>query len=267
MKLFVSADIEGVSGIVDWTETNKNHSDYRAFQLQMTNEVKAAAEGALKSGAKEIIIKDAHDSARNIIHELLPKETELINGWYDHPYGMMEGLDESFDGAIFIGYHCGAGFNGNPLAHTISGSKIRYIKLNDELASEFKLNYYTALSLGVPVIFVSGDSDLIKDVNNTNPNIKGLAVKEGIGAGAKHLHPVLVEEKIKEIVADITKDYNKELFLGKMPEEFKVEICYNRHTDAYKASFYPNVKLKDNNTIEFTCSDYFEALRMKLFLI
>lgn len=267
MKLFISADIEGVSGIVDWVEANKSHSDYRTFQLQMTKEVRAAAEGALKSGAKEIVIKDAHATARNIIHELLPKETELINSWCGHPYGMMEGLDESFDGVLFIGYHCGAGFNGNPLAHTISSSKIRYIKLNDELASEFKLNYYTALYLGVPVIFVSGDKDLIEDVNDTNPNIKGLAVKEGIGAGAKHLHPVLVEEKIKSIVENTLKDYNKQSFLGELPKEFKVEICYNRHADAYKASFYPNVTLKNNNTIEFTCNDYFEVLRMKLFLI
>lgn len=267
MKLFISADIEGVSGIVDWVEANKSHSDYRTFQLQMTKEVRAAAEGALKSGAKEIVIKDAHATARNIIHELLPKETELINSWCGHPYGMMEGLDESFDGVLFIGYHCGAGFNGNPLAHTISSSKIRYIKLNDELASEFKLNYYTALYLGVPVIFVSGDKDLIEDVNDTNPNIKGLAVKEGIGAGAKHLHPVLVEEKIKSIVENTLKDYNKQSFLGELPKEFKVEICYNRHADAYKTSFYPNVTLKNNNTIEFTCNDYFEVLRMKLFLI
>ena len=114
MKIFISSDMEGTAGIVHWDETEKGKDGYSHFSAQMSREVAAACEGANAAGAKEILIKDAHDSARNINPELLPENVRIFREWGRHPYSMMAGLDETFDGVFFTGYHSAAGMNTNP---------------------------------------------------------------------------------------------------------------------------------------------------------
>ena len=156
MKIFISADIEGVNGIHSWKETEKKHAEYVRFAKQMTQEVSAAAQAAKDAGATYILIKDAHDSAMNLIPEDLPEYCELIRGWDGGLCSMMSGLDETFDAAIMIGYHSPARSNGNTLSHTMS-TDIVDITCNNKPISEFHINTYYAQSLGVPVVFVSGD--------------------------------------------------------------------------------------------------------------
>ena len=105
-KLFISADIEGTAGIVNWNETERSvPHDYDYFANQMTREVAAACEGAHDAGVEEIVVKDAHDSARNLNPAKLPEYARVYRGWARHPYSMMFGLDETFDGVVFTGYH------------------------------------------------------------------------------------------------------------------------------------------------------------------
>ena len=130
MNVYISADIEGITGITHWDETEKtNPDDYIQYQDQMTKEVAAACEGALNAGATEILVKDAHDSGRNILADRLPEDVKLIRGWSGHPLCMVQELDESFDAAVFIGYHSRAGSDANPLAHSMS-LKLDSIDLN-----------------------------------------------------------------------------------------------------------------------------------------
>ena len=96
MKVYISMDIEGITGITHWDEATKNKADYRVFQEQMTDEVVAACEGALNAGATEIFVKDAHDTGRNIITSRLPEEAIMIRGWSGHPFCMLQELDETF---------------------------------------------------------------------------------------------------------------------------------------------------------------------------
>ena len=117
MKVYISADIEGITGTTHWDETDKAKADYTEFRQQMTAEVAAACEGALKAGVNEIWVKDAHDSARNIIAAQLPPETRLNRGWSGHPYFMMDRLDSTFQAVVMIGYHSRAGSGASPLAH------------------------------------------------------------------------------------------------------------------------------------------------------
>ncbi|MGB6371558.1 MAG: M55 family metallopeptidase, partial [Atribacterota bacterium] len=132
MKIYISADIEGVTGITHWDETEKSKSDYQKFAKQMTDEVKAACEGAINAGAKEIWIKDAHDTGRNIIAADLPQKIKLVRGWSEHPFSMVQELDKSFDALLMIGYHSFAGSSSNPLSHTLSSRTFNYIKFNGE---------------------------------------------------------------------------------------------------------------------------------------
>ncbi|WP_300379781.1 M55 family metallopeptidase [Henriciella sp.] len=121
MKIYISADIEGVAGIASASEANMAMpGDYAPFRQQMAAEVMAASRGAFTAGATEILTKDAHGSGRNLVLSdfQVPegKSFELIRGWSGHPLGMVQEIDESFSGAVFIGFHCAAGQAGNPLA-------------------------------------------------------------------------------------------------------------------------------------------------------
>jgi D-amino peptidase len=134
MKFFISSDIEGTTGIVSWNETNISDPSSRYICDQMTKEVNAVCEVLIEAGASDILIKDAHDSARNLDPSKLPEKVKIMRGWAKNPLVMMAGLDKSFDGVLFTGYHSAAGTNGNPLSHTMS-LNAEYIKLNGELAS------------------------------------------------------------------------------------------------------------------------------------
>ncbi len=264
MKIYISADMEGLTGVTHWDETGKSKPDYQKFAKQMTDEVKAACEGAIKAGAKEIWIKDAHDTGRNIIADDLPQNIKLIRDWSEHPYLMIQELDKSFDALLMIGYHSFGSSSSNPLSHTLNPSTLNYIKLNGEYASEFLIFSYAAATMGVPVVFVSGDEGICKEAKKINKNIKTLAVKKGVGNSVISIHPKLAVEKIKKGVESILKEDIDKCKI-KLPEHFKVKISYKKHIDAFKASFYPGMKQISSTSLVFETDSYFEVLRMLLF--
>lgn len=265
MKIYISADIEGVTGATHWDETEKSKADFNEFAEQMTKEVVAVCDGAISAGAQDIWVNDAHDSARNIDMTKLPKNSKLIRGWSRHPFCMMQELDESFDAAIMIGYHSAGSLGGNPLSHTLNNSTVNYIKINGEIASEFLINTYTAAYVGVPVIFVSGDKELCHAVKRLNNNISTVAVKEGIGNSVVSIHPELAVEKIQSSVEKALKEDYKGCIV-KLPEKFAVEIEYLNHKYAYGFSFYPGAKLVSPTRVAFESDNYFDVLRMLMFL-
>ena len=127
LKVYISADMEGITGVTHWNEVDPEKPNYAQFQKRMTGEVVSACRGALDAGAKKIMVKDAHYTGRNILPEDLPEEVELIRGWSGHPYSMVQELDETFDALMMVGYHSRAGSGGNPLSHTMSSGKIERI--------------------------------------------------------------------------------------------------------------------------------------------
>ena len=263
MKIFISADIEGVTGVTHWDETDLEKSVSAAACEQMTAEVVAACEAALENGASEILVRDAHDSARNIIASKLPHAARLIRGWAPHPDMMMQGLDETFQAAAFIGYHSRAGSNTSPLAHSMSGAITR-ITINGSDVSEFLINAYTASLYNVPVIFVSGDKGLCAEVSGVNPAIATMAVKEGIGNSTINIHPELAVAGIRENMARSMRGDLSKCRLA-LPDHFLMEIQFKEHIRAYKYSFYPGANLKDPLTVHFESGEYFEILRFLLF--
>lgn len=266
MKVFISADIEGVTGCTTWDETIKDHKDYPYFALQMTKEVDAAAKGANAAGAQEILIKDAHETGTNIDHNLLPMNTKLIRSSSGDKYSMVQELDDTFDALIFIGYHSASGQDSNPLAHTMNASTIDYIRINGKVLSEFILHSYIGAYHGVPVVFISGDRGLSGDVEYLDDKIGFVPVKEGKGLSTINIHPELALERIEERVAEALSKELSEYKID-LPEEFQVEIRYREHFRALNAKDYPAVKQLDENTISFSSKDYMEVLTLIKFLV
>lgn len=262
MKVFISADIEGVTDVTHWDETEINRPGYNEAREQMTAEVLAACEGALEAGAKEIWVRDAHDSARNLLPHKLPKMARLIRGWSPHPMMMMEHLDASFTAAVMIGYHSRAAQNTSPLAHTMSTDFVR-VSLNGRDVSEFWLNTLAAELAGVPVAFVSGDGGLCREVAELNGNISTLAVKEGYGNSTVNIHPQLAVEQIK---AGVFSALNGHLSLCRvtLPGHFIFDLQYKDPSRARKFSFYPGAILLDRLTVRFEHDRYEEILRFLL---
>ena len=206
MKVFISADIEGVTGATNWNETDKAHADYTEYREQMTAEVAAACEGALSAGATEIVVKDAHWTGRNLIASKLQRAVRLIRSWTLDPYSMMAGLDETFQAALMIGYHSRSGSDASPLAHTLP-DRVVYVKINDRDASEFLINAYTAGWLAVPVVFLAGDAGICRDAQDFLPALSTVAVMEGVGDATSSIHPGLAVERIRSSVETAPVSY------------------------------------------------------------
>ncbi len=265
MKVYISADIEGVNGIVHWDETNPNHPDYRYFQKQMTEEVKRACIGAHNAGATEILVKDAHDSARNLILNELPEYVKVHRGWQGCTCSMMAGLDESFDAVMFVGYHSASRSPGNSLSHTMN-TRIHHVKINGIIASEFTINALYAASLKVPVAFLSGDKNLTEQVKAMNDNIETVITKEGAYGAVISKHPNLTNNEIEETVQTSLKKNLKHNVLT-MPKSFDIEIQYKKHTDAYSCSFFPGCKLLGTDRVLFHADNYEDVLIMFKFIL
>lgn len=265
MKIYISVDLEGVCGTIDWDEVTRGEEPYPEFQKQMTAEVVAACEGAYAAGATEIVIRDAHDTARNMIAADLPENTTLIRGWSGHPYMMMQELDDSYDAVLMIGYHSYAGGGRNPLSHSMA-TKVAELTINGEDASEFVINTYTALYEKVPVVFVSGDLELCEHAEQVIDGIQTVGVKSGVGASSVNLHPKTAADKIRESVQKVLEDdCSKKMY--ELPEYFETVVTYNHAKDAYRPSFYPGAQLISPRSVSFESDDYFEILRFYLFAL
>lgn len=265
MRVFLSVDIEGVAGISHWDEATISHPDYPRFQQQMMAEAVAACEGALAAGAMAITVKDAHATARNLNGGSLPRPTELISGWSGHPFSMVQGLDETYDAAAFIGYHAKAGDGGNPLSHTLTG-QVHTMTLNGERMSEFRLHALAAALVGVPVVFASGDQTLCDDLASTQPATATFATKWGEGPSQHSVHPEVAVESIRSgMQAALEGDTAAALI--DLPDRFEFELHYKQHTVAYEKSFYPGATLVDPHTVKLETTDYFEILRAIQFLL
>jgi D-amino peptidase len=264
VKVYISADIEGVAGITHWDEARKSHAAYPDFREAMTREVIAACEGAIAAGATDILIKDAHGTGRNVIAEHLPSCARLIRGWSGHPLMMLQELDASFAAVCLVGWHAGAGWETNPLAHTLTGT-VAEMRLNGAPTSEFRLAAYSAASVGVPVVFVSGDDGLIADVATVNARIHGLAVSRGVGDSTISLAPAKARADIRAGVEKALGDDRKAM-LAPLAPHWVLEVVYANPTEAYKMAQYPGARHIGKRTVRLETDGFLDVMRALLFI-
>jgi len=263
-KIFISCDMEGTAGVTAWDETEIDKAVYPKWAHQMSREAAAACNGAVEGGAEEILLKDAHDFARNIDPALLPECARIFRGWGRTPLSMMAGIDESFSGAMFTGYHSGAGMETSPLSHTMN-TRNMYVKCNGELMPEAVINAMTASYFNVPMLLVAGDQGICDLMKKYVPNIETVAVSEGQGAGSISIHPDLAVKRISEAARKAVQEGKGGLF--PIPDRFVIDICYKEHSKAKGASWYPGMTQKGPYEVSYQANDLMDVLTMFHFVL
>jgi D-amino peptidase len=265
MKVYISADIEGTTGITHWDEAEKGKIGYDVYAELMTQEVIAACEGALNAGAEHITVKDAHWTARNLLAEKLPREAELIRGWSGHPWSMIQGIDGTYDALVMTGYHSGAGTGGHPLAHTMTLVS-HEIRINGEIASEFVINRMAAATVNVPTVFISGDKALCDSATALDSTIHTYATMEGVGDSTIAPHPGVARDGIRSGIEVALKDKDAHA-VATIPSAFHMEILCTQHQDAYSGAFYPGMESTGPHALSFHTDNFFEITRAMKFVL
>jgi len=262
MKIYISCDIEGVSGVTHPTHILPSGRDYERARRWMTKEANAAAEGALAAGAKEIIVNDAHGSMTNLLIEEIHPAVQLITG-SPKLLSMMEGIDHSFDAAIFVGYHSRVNTPG-VLSHSYDERIVGGITLNGLEVGEFGLNAFLAGYYDVPVVAVTGDDILSDEVYRINPDIYTAIVKFAHGRfAARCLQSSCAEKLIWDTVKKALKAKNT-ISACKMEGPIDLEITFLSSGLAEAAASLPGTQQTAANKVLYKAENILEAYRARI---
>ena len=263
MKLFISCDMEGISGVTGPDDVDPSKDAYQRFRKIMTGDVNAAIEGALLGGADEILVNDSHNGMRNILIEELNPKAQLISG-FTKPLCMMEGIDDSFDLAMYVGYHAMAGTAAAVMNHTFYGRMVDDVWVNGKLVGETAVNAGIAGYFGVPVGAVTGDDKLAREARDLLGNIETGVVKQAIDRYAARCLPLIESRELIKNTAKKAVERRKEFKPLKYPSPVTFKVRFASTTEAATASLLPMLKMDDPRTVSFTQDDYLDAFRMYL---
>lgn len=262
MKIYISADIEGISGVVNRTQVTSNGYDYSRARKLMTDEVNAAVKGAKSAGASEILVNDSHGPMTNLFIEDLDEEVRLISG-NQKLLGMMEGIDDSFDAVLLIGYHAKHNTPG-VLAHSYDSSVITEIKINGNVVGESEFNSMIAGFYNVPVVFVSGDDVLSGQVKALNPDIETAVVKYAHSRyTAECLQPSKVHKLLEKGVYDTLTNKIKSIKPCKADGPVELEVAFMNSGMAEITLCIPGVEMIAPNRVRYTAKDIIEAYHVR----
>ncbi|MFP3985253.1 MAG: M55 family metallopeptidase [Candidatus Bathyarchaeia archaeon] len=266
MKVFISADMEGMSGVTHAEHVLREGKEHERARKLMTGEVNAAVEGAFEAGAKKVLVNDSHGSMRNILPEELHEEAELVTG-SPKPMFMMECLDSSFSAVFFIGYHGMRGSYPSILEHTYSSRVVYDFSINGKLMGETAINAAIAGYFDVPVALVSGDRRLAEEAKATFGKVETVVVKEAVGrTAACCVSPAKARHLIKEGAMKALKNL-KEFEPFKINSPIDLKVAFINPGMAELAELVPGSKRADGRTICFSSNDLLEVYRAFLAMI
>ena len=257
LRIYISADMEGVVGAVTGEQLGPGGFEYQRFRQFMTNEVNAAIDAARAAGATEFLISDSHGNGQNLLIEQLPDDVTVIRSW-PRPLGMMEGIDDSFDGVIFIGYHASTANTRGVRAHTMSSANITGLRLNGIEMTEGSMNAAIAGHFGVPVILVTGDDAAVAENQVIIGDIEGAIVKWAKGFhSAETMTPEAAYEEIRTRTnSAIGRIGDFQPYVLDTPIE--LELSLKHYQPVELLSYLPNVEKVNSHTIRFIGQDMIE---------
>jgi len=253
MKILIATDMEGVTGVTTWDQVTPGHAEYARFRRLMTQDVNAAVRGAFEAGAEEVLVADGHWNGSNILVEELDPRAKLNTG-SPSPFSMMEGIDESVDGVMFVGYHARNGTPNAILDHTWSSRTVANVWLNEILTGEYGLNAALAGHFGVPVIMVSGDQTACAQVEELIGEVERAIVKQALGRfAAGCLAPQVTQDLIftsaTRAVARLTEGEAPDPFVLDVPIRMTVEFFMSDMAD--RAAVLPLTR-REGTRVSFT---------------
>ncbi|MET8053331.1 M55 family metallopeptidase [Streptosporangium sp. NPDC005286] len=261
VKVYVSVDMEGVTGLTDPEEMQAGGRGYERGCELMTGDANAVIEGAFDAGATAVRVNDAHGSTKNLRIDLLDERATLLRG-PGKPMRMGQGLDASHRAACFVGYHARAGVQHGVLNHTWMGREIQNLYLNDEVCGETRLVASFAGALGVPVALVTGDEAVCEEARELLGDVETVAVKKGIDRfAAELLPPAVAQARIREATAralDRVADFR----LCAPEPPFTLGVEWNSTAIAAGCAIIPGVRAVGPRHTEFSTDDFSQIMAL-----
>lgn len=262
MRIYISVDMEGIAGVVHEDQTDlvdpRHAGEYNRFRRLMTAEANAAIEGALAAGATAVLVNDSHWLMRNLLAEELHPAAELLSGG-PKLRSMVEGVEEGFDAALFVGYHARAGVGHAIIDHTYT-SRVHEVRLNGRPVGELGINAALAGSYGVPVALVSGDQALAGEAKELlGDAVETVVVKHAVGRfAARSVSPTESCRRIREGATAALRRRHRPFTL---PAPIRLEVDFALTQMADMAELVPGSERRSGRTIEYRHDDYREVFR------
>lgn len=257
MKILLAADMEGITGVVQWDQVNPSHSEYQRFRRLMTADVNAAVRGAFDAGANEVVITDGHNNGRNILIEELDPRARLNSG-SPNPLSMVQGVDQGVDGVLFVGYHARSGAQNANLDHTWSDERVANLSLNGRLTGESGLNGAVCGHFNVPILMVSGDQTVCAEVRDWFGDVETAIVKTATGRFAADCLPPAVTQ---ELIYQAANRAIKRLQAGQapaplhLPAPISMLLELNQSEMADRAAQLPGARRVQDRRVEYQAGD------------
>ncbi len=247
MKILISADMEGISGVTTWDHVTPGHPEYARFRRHMTEDVNAAVRGAFAAGADEVVVSDGHWNGSNILVEELDPRARLNTG-SPSPLSMMQGIEREVNGVLFIGYHARQGSHPAVLDHTWSSTCVANLWLNDRLAGEYTLNGAVAGHYGAPILMASGDQTACKQMVEHLGALETAVVKQASGRQSAECLSLQASTKLIEGAAGrgverLASKTAPQPFVVAMPAKIAVQLMTSDMAD--RAMLMPGVSRED----------------------
>ena len=262
MNIYIVADMEGVSGVVHPEHTAWDGRRHYEARTWMTQHINAAVEAAVAAGATNVLVLDGHSNGRNVVLDLLHPDATLMWGRQNRRLGQMEGIDESFDAVLMVGFHARAQSSPAVLNHTINSGVIAEVKINDRPVGEIELNAALAAEYGVPVAMVSGDARACAEAKAWMPHIETAVVMEAVGTyAAKILSPAKAHATIREAVTRALARLGDMRPSG-FSQPIRLDVRFQDTAMAEAAAFVPGVERTEGRACSYRCGSFEEAYRV-----
>ncbi|MDT7782135.1 MAG: D-amino peptidase [Pseudonocardiales bacterium] len=253
----ISADMEGATGVT-WTgDVVPGTEQWQRMRRLFTGDVNACVQGLVAGGATSVLVNEAHSAQRNLLLEDLHTSACLLTGRHK-PLSMMQGIDSSVDGVVFLGYHTAAGSPG-VLAHTYLENSITGVWLDGVHASEGRLNAALAAEYGVPVLLVTGDDLTCADASSYAPGAALVAVKECVSRYAAVCLPPAVA--FSQITEAATKAMASAGRAEGVVAARRIEVEFDATHLADAAAVVPTVELIGPRRVGFDAVSMTEAMK------
>ncbi|SDT32935.1 D-amino peptidase [Friedmanniella luteola] len=254
MKVFLSSDMEGTAGVVDWSQCLGPGPEYQYYRRLLQDEVNAAIEGALSAGATEFLVNDSHSTMQNLRPDELLGNARYLSGRHK-PLYMMQGLDASFDAVFFVSYHGSMASEASTLSHTYNPRAIARVLLNGVEVGESGINALVAQGHGVPVVLVTGDDTTAEEAARVSPGLHTAVVKHSVTRfAAESLHPTeakaLIRDAAAAAIAGLADAVPPQIALPAT-----LEILFQNGDFAEMATWVAGVERVDARTVQVTGDD------------